>query len=187
MLVTAKPSRVRNLPPESRIVEVDEVIEARHSYHHGQHDLTLLVKGDGERHIADLRSGEAEFALVVEDPLILIGSRFGDAIPWSLAPYNWHFTPREAQILPPLAKSPGEERIALAVVLVDAADKTIRARRCVTLSLDFTRALNEAIREQAQLPFDPRAQTRAMADLHNRGLTARSVVARASCRTLGSS
>ena len=44
---------------------------------------------------------EAEFALVVEGPLLVFGFRFGDAMPWTwAAPYNWHFAPPAERVVP---------------------------------------------------------------------------------------
>ena len=71
------------------------------------------------------------------------------------------------------------------ILLVEAEDESIQASRCVTFSLDFTRALNEAIREQARLPFDPRGQERSLEKLRRRCPTAESMVAYAAARTLG--
>ena len=85
----------------------------------------------------------------------MICARFGDVIPWISAPISWHRTPNRERILPPAVGSEDERRIQLQIILTDGDDGSVKATRCVTFSLDFTRALNEAIREQARLPSIP--------------------------------
>ena len=68
---------------------------AEYQYRLGSHKLILATRGVASRHEAAVGRAEAEFALVVEGPLLVFGSRFGDTLPWSwAAPYNWHFAPR---------------------------------------------------------------------------------------------
>src|ERR1700730_4352830 len=57
---------------------------------HPGHELALLYPGVTEREVAAVKWGKASFALVVEPPLILLCFRFGDAIPWSIAPCPWN-------------------------------------------------------------------------------------------------
>ena len=70
---------------------------ADYQYRLGSHQLVLASCGVARRDECEAAVGraEVEFALVVEGPLLVFGSRFGDTRPWSWAsPYNWHFAPR---------------------------------------------------------------------------------------------
>ena len=68
---------------------------ADYQYRLGSHQLILATCGVARCYEAAVGRAEAEFALVVEGPLLVFGSRFGDTLPWSwAAPYNWHFAPR---------------------------------------------------------------------------------------------
>lgn len=170
--------------PESS-TRVRSHVEARYIYADGEHDLLLRMRGIGDRHVEAVRGAEAEFALLADDPLILLAARFGDAIPWSVASYCWHHIPRGRQTPPPAPHSPEEKRAFLAVALADAESGTVRATRNVTLSLDFTRALHAAILRQAQVSWNSKAAARAQADLDHRYPTAEALVVQASVRSLG--
>jgi len=89
-------------------------------------------------------------------------------------------------VAPPAADSAGERRIPLAVLLAESEGGAVRASACVTLPLDFTRALNEAIRDQSRVTFDPTDQMRALAEFRRRHPTPKAMVARATCRAPGS-
>ena len=145
----------------------------------------MTLRGVESHHAMAVARGEAEFALIDESPLLMLCARFGDAIPWISAPFCWHHLPSEERVLPPAAGSEDERRIQLQIILIDGDDGSVKATRCVTFSLDFTRALNEAIREQARLPFDPREQERRLKELKRRCPTPHAMVAYAAARTLG--
>jgi hypothetical protein len=74
---------------------------ADYQYRLGSHELILAIRGVTERQEAAVGRDEAEFALVVEGPLLVLGSRFGVTLPWSWAtPYNWHFAPPAERDVP---------------------------------------------------------------------------------------
>src|SRR3954452_5676942 len=74
---------------------------AEYRYRLGRHRLTLALHGVPRRHQAAVGRAVAEFALVVEWPLLVFGYRFGNATPWSwAAPYNWHFAPPAERVVP---------------------------------------------------------------------------------------
>ncbi|HEX8198930.1 MAG TPA: hypothetical protein VF590_00480 [Isosphaeraceae bacterium] len=180
---------IDTIPVRAESVQTDGrsklACESRYLYAEGKHDLLLLVVGAGERQVAALGQGEAEFALVIHDPLILLGSRFGPALPWSIAPYCWHLVPRAARSLPAAVGAEDEARIQLDLQLAETEAAPPLATGCVTLPLGFTRALHEAIREQSRLPFDPAGCQRALADLRRRASAPESIIARAACRAVG--
>jgi hypothetical protein len=159
---------------------------AQYFFRDGVHELVVLARGvTGEIEAVD--HGPAEFALVEEEPLLLLCHRFDDAIPWSLATYCPHAAPvRDRAGMP--VEDGHTSRAFLHVRLVAAgrdSDNDL-ARRNVTLSLEFTRALCAALRDQTRFLSDPVAQRRALQKLRRRYPTTEALVGHASARTIGS-
>jgi hypothetical protein len=161
-------------------------IRSRYVYCHGEHELLLTAPEITAEQAEALEREDAEFALVIEEPAILLCARFGDAIPWLAAPFCWHDLTRESRRLPPAPHSPEERRAFLQVTLAESATRRLRAVRNVTLWLDFTRSLHEAIRDQARTTFDPNEYERVLSRLRLRHPTVESLVASARVRCLGS-
>jgi hypothetical protein len=134
---------------------------AQFTYSPGGHELTLFRSGIHEGVISEVRRGEAELALIVEPPLIVLTYRFGTSIPWSDVPYSWHLQPVSWRVIPTVDPSP-EARALLWITLVSTEDGLIHAQRGVTLSPSFTRILHGAIRTQAMMAFDPAECTSAI-------------------------
>jgi hypothetical protein len=117
--------------------------------------------------------------------------RFGDrpdrGIPWSDAPSSVHLTAAEqgGVLAVPDPHITLESRAVLEIVLVDAATGIIKALRDVSLSPEFTRALHQAIREQAEAPFDRRAYDRALQEAYRRWPTSEAMLRDAQARTRG--
>ena len=183
MLNVIKPPAARAQPKAPERAEGG--VLPRYSFHHGEHELLLAVPRVSDRQVADLRTGEVELALIADGTLVLLASRFGESIPWSVASFCWHHLPREARVPPPEINSPAEQRIPLSVMLAESAGGAVRASACVTLPLDLTRALNEAIREQSRVSFDPSEQVRALGEFRRRYPTPKAMVARATARAFG--
>jgi len=184
MTIISQPTQVRasRVPTLAHGLHFEDI---QYKYFRREHELILTLRGVEDQLVVAVTRGEAEFALVDESPLLVLCARFGVAVPWVASPFCWHHTPSKERVLPPALGSEDEARIQIQILLVEAEDKTIRASRCVTFSLDFTRALNEAIREQARLPFDPRGQERSHEKLRRRCPTPESMVAYAAARTPG--
>jgi hypothetical protein len=156
--------------PVARVHEPDRtpwLEEAEYQYRLGSHGLVLAPRGVTPRHEAAVGRAGAEFALVVEEPLFVLGYRFGDVMPWSwAAPYNWHFAPPAERVVPaavPLTPETYARLWAtLWITLVDAADGRVRVRRAVALRPEFTHALHGVLRAQALRPFQGAAADRAL-------------------------
>jgi hypothetical protein len=145
--------------------------------------LTLFRAGITESDREEFRRGFAEFALVVQPPLAVLAFRFGEAAGWETIPYAWPLSSnRPGRYLPAAKTAPGTQAL-LWVSLVNAEDGLIEAQRGIVLDPEFTRALNEAIRQQARAPFDPGSYVRAIATLHADLPTAAEIVERATVRT----
>lgn len=136
----------------------------QYAYGTNGHELTLFVRNISNRLIHDIRQEDAEFALIAKSPVVLLAFRFGQAIPWSDAPFCVHMHPARGRMIPPPVTS-AETRALLWVTLVNADDGIIHAQRGITLAPEFTRVLHEAIREHAILPFSPDQCLRAISDL----------------------
>jgi hypothetical protein len=137
---------------------------AEFAYSPGGLELTLFHSEMNEEVVHEVRRGQVELALIVELPLIVLAYRFGEAISWNDVPYSWHLQPASWRIVPSTDRSP-EARALLWLTLVDAEDGVIQAQRGVTLSPGFTRSLQDAIRAQALMPFDPDECTAAISKI----------------------
>ena len=75
---------------------------AEYTYRHGGHELALSLRDVTDLHAEAVAGGEAEFALVVEGPLLVLGCRFGACVRWAAAaPFNWHWLPPVERVVPP--------------------------------------------------------------------------------------
>lgn len=131
----------------------------------GGPELTIFHREIDDDLVEDIRRGPAEFALIVEPPVIVLAYRFGESSPWNDVPYSWHLQPEPKRVIPHEIRS-AEERALIWISLVGAADGIIHAQRGMTLSPAFTRSLHEAIRAQTTVPFDPIGCTDAIKSLY---------------------
>jgi hypothetical protein len=129
--------------------------------------LSRNVRGIARGQLESFLRGECELALVLDEPLLVLCSRFGDDLPWSAATFHWQQLPRDGRVLPP-APGPSESGALLAASLVEAGDDRVVARRELALTPVFTRALHETILEQARYPYDPISERRALEGIHRR-------------------
>lgn len=157
---------------------------AQYSYGLNGHELTLFLTDINEQLVYDARFGEAEFALIVERPLLVLSYRFGESIPWSDVPYAWHMQSAHCRVTPPVESSP-ESRALLWITIVGADDGIIHAQRGMTLAPAFTRTLHDAIRAQASTPFDPDCCATVIGDLFVAHPSTLSRLYLAQARTLG--
>ncbi len=172
-LITATGRDVRRVPV------AEAALRAELSYCQGAYDLFLDAEEPQLQHTI-AHYGALEFALVVEEPLLLLGFRFGAAEPWSLAPLRCPSRLRP-DYLPPDAR---DDRALLAITQTDGHGQPIPPApvRVITLPLDFSRVLNEATRSRLRMSVDPRDEARTRANLGRRFPTAGSLIARAQAR-----
>lgn len=154
---------------------------AHYRYHRGGHDLARVVHGVEDDHVEAMERGEAEFAVVLVEPLIVFCSRFGTALPWLGGSFHWQRVPRPERGLPALGPDLGTG-VPLHIALVESKDGRVRAARTATLSSEFTRVLHEAILEQARFSYDPIAERRALDGLLRRYPSVGVLVAHATVR-----
>jgi hypothetical protein len=150
----------------------------------GGPELTLFQTEIRPGLVDEVRRGPAEFALIVEPPVIVLAYRFGESIPWSDVPYSWHLQPEQGRAIPTLVNSP-EARALLWITLVGTSDGIIHAQRGMTLSPSFTRALHQSIRDQAISAFDPEECTLAISSIYLRSFSTVDRLRIAAARTMG--
>jgi hypothetical protein len=127
-------------------------------------ELTLFRCKIDDLAVEEVRSGRAEFALIVESPVLVLAYQFGKALPWSDVPYYWHLRSAEDRQIP-LASPRLGERALLWITLVETTTGIIHAQRGVTLAPNFTLTLLNVIRSQAMVAPDPAGCTSAISRL----------------------
>jgi hypothetical protein len=157
---------------------------AEYNFRGGQHELLLCLRGLTAREVEAVRSGEAEFGLVLGEDVLFLLYRFGEAIRWSDAPYTWHLVPA-GEREPPARRRSGESRALLTVVLVDADRNLVRALRALTLSPEFTRTLHAAIRRQAARVWTAEAYDAELRRAYARWPTSEAMLPAATVRCIG--
>lgn len=159
----------------------------QYNFRSGSHELILFVNRPRSEEISSVGRGPCEFALFVEQPVIIFVYRFLPGLPWGDAPYSIHLVREklgeEAATVPEIP-SPFLERHLLLIHLVDATTGILRVNRAVTLSPAFTAELHRAIREQAELPWDARAFDAKLNRLYD-SFTSDDLVARAIIKCQG--
>src|SRR4051794_21599374 len=73
----------------------------QYSYGLNGHELTLFLAGVDDQLVDEVKYGEAEFAVIVEHPVLVLAYRFGQSIRWSDVPYTWHLQPARCRVTPP--------------------------------------------------------------------------------------
>jgi len=179
------PSRRRKTAGARPTPVADDVFrEATFSMQMGIYELSLSGQDADGRLAGAIGREEVEFALLDEGEILLLCFRFEATIPWTVAHYE---SPKGAsrESYSATASESGEIRALLAIAFRDAETGREVVRRNLTLSLDFTRAANEAIREQACGTPDPRARRRAIDRLTRDYPNATSMAARCAVRSFG--
>lgn len=161
---------------------------AEYNYTQSGHELRLFFSSPSPGEVRAVRKERCDFSLVVEGSAIILQYRFGDrptkGIPWSDASFSIHLVPEQYRRVPEVDSNP-EARAALQVLLIDADTGILKALRFVTLSPDFTRALEGAIQAQALQPWPGRVSyERALQTLFARSST-QDLLRRAVARTRG--
>lgn len=124
----------------------------QYNFRGGGHERLLSFRNTTKSEIEAVRTGEAEFALAVFQPVLFLLFRFG-TMPWSGAPYTIHLVPESERKLPE-PEATAETRALLRTVLMEATTGIVKALRAFTFSPEFTRRLHEGIRKQAGLPWN---------------------------------
>ena len=137
-----------------------------YNYRANSHELRLFYKNITPGEITAITRRPCQLGAVVQDGILFFVYQFGRD-PWSDAPYSWHMVnavrPEEATIPPPLQE---QERSLLQVVLVEATTGIIAGLRTVSLSINLSRYLHQAITKQIAQPFDQAVHDQALARVY---------------------
>jgi hypothetical protein len=165
MHVERRDSSIAGGAVESRAPRLEP---ARHVLRETGHEFVLAYRGVTEGEISAVRRGKAAIALVVQPPLVMFVFRFGDAIPWTVAPCHWQSV---LSVAPDHASRDDREqgeKARVCINLVDADGGRLCARRTVALSPVLTRAWNAAIRRLGNRSCSLARYSAAMAQFSRR-------------------
>ncbi|MEW5787636.1 MAG: hypothetical protein AB1899_07260 [Pseudomonadota bacterium] len=124
---------------------------ARYLYEGEGHELVLFWRGPGPAEVEGFRSRPVEVGLFTHGPAAFLLYKIQDVCDWSEVAFNVHLVPEAQRELP--NEEPGD-RGRLRLVLVDADDGVVRARRIVSLDKVMTQALRHCMAEQARSDFN---------------------------------
>jgi hypothetical protein len=123
---------------------------ARFTYRDGAYDLVLFWSRPTQGETEGFRAQPVDLALYGHGPAGFLLYKMKDVCEWSDVAFNVHLVPEAERQLP---DEPAGERARLILILVDASDGIIRARRLVSLDKVMTQALKHQMRAQAAQPF----------------------------------
>lgn len=165
---------------------VGRIEHVQYNWRQGGHELLMVLRGLTSKEKNGIRRGPAEFALAVHGPVIFFLYRFGvgkEGIPWSDCPYTYHMLAVDQRGLPPELEP--EQGVILTTILVSAETGIVESLRAMSLSPHFSRALHDAIRLQAERPFDQHTYDQALSGLYARYPSTDALLATAIARTHG--
>jgi hypothetical protein len=156
---------------------------SQYNVREGLHELLLPLNDLSQEEITGVRTGDSEFALAVHGDIISLLFRFGQAIPWSDAPFSWHLVPQDQRTLPAPEMSL-ETKAIVNIALIESSTGILKALRAVTLSTEFTRLLHHVIYEQANNPWPGgEAYDRQLANVYKRYPTSEALLETAIVKT----
>ncbi len=138
---------------------------ARYAYVNEGHELVLFWNGPTGAEVEGFRAQPVEVGLFIHGSAAFLLYKIQNVCEWSDVAFNLHLVPEAERELP--KEEPGD-RGRLRMVLVDAEDGVIRAKRIVSLDKVMTQALKHAMVEQAAAPFNRILYDAAVQDVHTR-------------------
>ncbi len=160
----------------------------QYNFRAGFHELLMFLPNLSPLEVRDIMEGRCEFAFLEAGDVIVFLFRIGGTMPWGDALYSWHMirerNPGEAIL--PEAEASDRSRILLHVFLVEATTGILKGIRDVSLSPEFSAALQAAIRQQAERPWPGEVEyTRQVEALYQRYPKARDMLRHAAAKTRG--
>lgn len=138
---------------------------ARYAYAGEGHELALFWRGPTQAEVEGFRTQPVETGLFTHGPAAFLLYKIQNVCEWSDVAFNVHLVPEAERELP--REEPGD-RARLRMVLVDAEDGVIRARRIVSLDKVMTQALKHVMAEQAAAPFNRLVYDGAVQEVYGR-------------------
>lgn len=138
---------------------------ARYTYTGGAHELVLFWSGPTAVEVEGFRTRPMEVALFTHGPAAFLLYKIKDVCEWSDVAFNIHLVPETLRELP--NEEPGD-RARLRMVLVDAEDGVIRAKRIVSLDKVMTQAIKHTMLDQASAAFNRIIYEAAVQEVYGR-------------------
>ena len=124
---------------------------ARYAYAGEGHELVLFWQGPTAAEVEGFRLQPVEVGLFSHGPAAFLLYKIRNVCEWSDVAFNIHLVPEAERELP--KEEPGD-RGRLRMILVDAEDGVVRAKRIVSLDKVMTQALKHVMAEQLAAPFN---------------------------------
>ncbi len=138
---------------------------ARYAYTGGAHELVLFWNSPTPAEVEGFRVQPMEVALFTHGPAAFLLYKIKDVCEWSDVAFNIHLIPEAQRELPD--ETPGD-RARFRMILVDADDGVIRAKRIVSLDKVMTQAIKHTMQEQAVAAFNRFIYDAAVQDVYGR-------------------
>lgn len=135
-----------------------------YNYDRSGHWLYYLYNKPREEERRSIQSGDAEFGLYINGPVLFLLHRFGD-MAWNDASYCWWRVAEEDRAIPEISDS---LHALLKVVMVDTSNSMVVALRALTFSAEFTRRLHEVIRYQARHQWSASYQEQIVSKIYSK-------------------
>jgi hypothetical protein len=138
---------------------------ARYAYSGGAHELVLFWSGPTPAEVEGFRVRPMEVALFTHGPAAFLLYKIKDVCEWSDVAFNVHLIPEAQRELP--SETAGD-RARFKMILVDAEDGVIRAKRIVSLDKVMTQAIKHTMHDQAAAAFNRFIYDAAVQEVYGR-------------------
>ena len=138
---------------------------ARYAYIGGAHELVLFWGSPTPTEVDGFRVQPMEVGLFTHGPAAFLLYKIKDVCEWSDVAFNIHLVPEAQRELP--NETPGD-RARFRMILVDAEDGVIRAKRIVSLDKVMTQAIRHTMHDQNSSAFNRIIYEAAVQEVYGR-------------------
>ena len=138
---------------------------ARYAYTGGAHELILFWNSPTQAEVEGFRMQPMEVALFTHGPATFLLYKIKDVCEWSDVAFNVHLVPEAQRELP---NEIAGDRARFKMILVDADDGVIRAKRIVSLDKVMTQAMKHTMHEQFAGAFNRFIYDAAVQEVYGR-------------------
>jgi len=138
---------------------------ARYAYTGGAHELILFWNSPTQAEVEGFRMQPMEVALFTHGPAAFLLYKIKDVCEWSDVAFNVHLVPEAQRELP---NEIAGDRARFKMILVDADDGVIRAKRIVSLDKVMTQAMKHTMHEQFAGAFNRFIYDAAVQEVYGR-------------------
>jgi hypothetical protein len=138
---------------------------ARYAYTGGAHELVLFWNSPTAAEVDGFRIQPMEVALFTHGPAAFLLYKIKNVCEWSDVAFNIHLIPEAQRELP---NETSGDRARFRMILVDADDGVIRAKRIVSLDKVMTQAIKHTMVEQSKTEFNRFIYDSAVQEVYGR-------------------